>query len=76
MQNILNKGYAIEIHYKDGDVHTKYFGIKELQKATNFFNKMNKLLSLLRILIKEKQQLLLVYNLQMNEKKSQMRTHL
>ena len=43
MQNILNKGYAIEIHYKDGDVHTKYFGIKELQKATNFFNKMNNL---------------------------------
>ena len=41
MQNILNKGYAIEIHYKDGNVHTKYFGIKELQKATNFFNKMN-----------------------------------
>ena len=37
-----NKGYAIEVTYKGGDVHTKYFTSKELQKATNYFNKMNK----------------------------------
>ena len=36
-----NKGYAIAVEYKDGSVHTRYFGIKNLQKATNFFNKMN-----------------------------------
>tara|TARA_B100000214_G_scaffold347962_1_gene299673 strand:+ start:368 stop:550 length:183 start_codon:yes stop_codon:yes gene_type:complete len=41
MKNILNKGYAIAVEYKDGSVHTRYFGIKNLQKATNFFNKMN-----------------------------------
>ena len=34
-------GYAIEVKYKDGSVYTKYFGIKQLQKATNYFNKMN-----------------------------------
>tara|TARA_B100000161_G_scaffold256050_1_gene218760 strand:+ start:526 stop:732 length:207 start_codon:yes stop_codon:yes gene_type:complete len=36
-----SKGYAIEVTYKDGNVHTKYFTAKELQKATNYFNKMN-----------------------------------
>ena len=41
MKNILNKGYAIAVEYKDGSVHTRYFGIKQLQKATNYFNRMN-----------------------------------
>ena len=41
MENILKMGYAIEVKYKDGSVYTKYFGIKQLQKATNYFNKMN-----------------------------------
>ena len=41
MENILKMGYAIAVKYKDGDVYTKYFGIKDLQKATNYFNKMN-----------------------------------
>ena len=41
MKNILNKGYAIVVEYKDGSVFTKYFNIKQLQKATNYFNKMN-----------------------------------
>ena len=41
MDNILKMGYAIEVKYKDGSVYTKYFGIKQLQKATNYFNKMN-----------------------------------
>ena len=34
-------GYAIEVTFKDGNKQTRYFGIKQLQKATNFFNKMN-----------------------------------
>ena len=34
-------GYAIEVKYKDGSIYTKYFGIKQLQKATNYFNKVN-----------------------------------
>ena len=34
-------GYAIVVKYKDGSVYTKYFSIKQLQKATNYFNKMN-----------------------------------
>ena len=41
MENILKMGYAIEVKYKDGSVYTKYFGIKQLQKATNYFNKVN-----------------------------------
>ena len=41
MENILKMGYAIEVKYKDGSIYTKYFGIKQLQKATNYFNKMN-----------------------------------
>ena len=41
MDNILKMGYAIEVKYKDGSVYTKYFGIKQLQKATNYFNKVN-----------------------------------
>ena len=41
MENILKMGYAIVVKYKDGSVYTKYFGIKQLQKATNYFNKMN-----------------------------------
>ena len=41
MENILKMGYAIVVKYKDGSVYTKYFSIKQLQKATNYFNKMN-----------------------------------
>ena len=41
MKNILNKGYAIIVEYKDGSVFTKYFGIRQIQKATNYFNRMN-----------------------------------
>ena len=41
MKNILNKGYAIIVEYKDGSVFTKYFNIRQLQKATNYFNRMN-----------------------------------
>ena len=41
MENILKMGYAIEVKYKDGSVYTKYFPINQLQKATNYFNKMN-----------------------------------
>ena len=41
MDNILKMGYAIEVKYKDGTIYTKYFGIKQLQKATNYFNKVN-----------------------------------
>ena len=41
MKNILNKGYAISVHFKDGNKQTRYFGIKNLQKATNYFNKWN-----------------------------------
>ena len=42
MKNIMKMGYSIEVHYKDGSVHSKLFPINQLQKATNFFNKMNK----------------------------------
>ena len=41
MENIMKMGYAIEVKYKDGSVSTKYFPINQLQKATNYFNKMN-----------------------------------
>ena len=41
MEKILKMGYAIEVKYKDGSVYTKYFAINQLQKATNYFNKMN-----------------------------------
>ena len=41
MKNIMKMGYAIEVKYKDGSVYTKYFSINQLQKATNYFNKMN-----------------------------------
>ena len=41
MENVLKMGYAIEVKYKDGSVYTKYFAINQLQKATNYFNKMN-----------------------------------
>ena len=41
MENILKMGYAIEVKYKDGSIYTKYFDIKQLQKATNYFNKVN-----------------------------------
>ena len=37
----MKKGYAVEVTFKDGNKQTRYFGIKQLQKATNFFNKMN-----------------------------------
>ena len=37
----MKMGYAIEVKYKDGSVYTKYFSINQLQKATNYFNKMN-----------------------------------
>ena len=33
-----SKGYAVEVTYKDGSVHTKYFTAKNLKKATNYFN--------------------------------------
>ena len=41
MENILKMGYAIVVKYKDGSVYTKYFCIKQFQKSTNYFNKMN-----------------------------------
>ena len=41
MENIMKMGYAIEVTFKDGNKQTRYFGIKQLKKATNFFNKMN-----------------------------------
>ena len=37
----MKMGYAIEVTFKDGNKQTRYFGIKQLKKATNFFNKMN-----------------------------------
>ena len=37
----MKMGYAIEVKYKDGSVTTRYFPINQLQKATNYFNKMN-----------------------------------
>ena len=41
MKNIMNKGYEIEVIYKNGDKSSKFFTINQLQKATNYFNKMN-----------------------------------
>ena len=41
MENIMKMGYAVEVTFKDGNKQTRYFGIKQLKKATNFFNKMN-----------------------------------
>ena len=40
MENIMKMGYAVEVTFKDGNKQTRYFGIKQLQKATNYFNKM------------------------------------
>ena len=34
-------GYAVEVTYKNGDKSSKFFTINQLQKATNYFNKMN-----------------------------------
>ena len=36
-----SKGYEIEVTYKNGDKSSKFFTINQLQKATNYFNKMN-----------------------------------
>ena len=41
MKNIMDKGYEIEVIYKNGDKSSKFFTINQLQKATNYFNKMN-----------------------------------
>ena len=41
MENILKMGYEIEVTYKNGDKSSKFFTINQLQKATNYFNKMN-----------------------------------
>ena len=41
MENIMKMGYEIEITYKNGDKSSKFFPINQLQKATNYFNKMN-----------------------------------
>ena len=41
MENIMNKGYEIEVTYKNGDKSSKFFTINQFQKATNYFNKMN-----------------------------------
>ena len=41
MENIMNKGYEIEVTYKNGDKSSKFFTINQLQKATKYFNKMN-----------------------------------
>ena len=41
MKNIMDKGYEIEVTYKNGDKSSKFFTINQLQKATNYFNKMN-----------------------------------
>ena len=41
MENILKMGYEIEVTYKNGDKSSKFFPINQLQKATNYFNKMN-----------------------------------
>ena len=37
----MDKGYEIEVTYKNGDKSSKFFTINQLQKATNYFNKMN-----------------------------------
>ena len=36
-----SKGYEIEGTYTNGDKSSKFFTINQLQKATNYFNKMN-----------------------------------
>ena len=36
-----SKGYEIEVTYKNGDKSSKFFTINQLQKANNYFNKMN-----------------------------------
>ena len=36
-----SKGYEIEVMYKNGDKYSKFFPINQLQKANNYFNKMN-----------------------------------
>ena len=41
MENIMKKGYEIEVIYKNGDKYSKFFPINQLQKSNNFFNKMN-----------------------------------
>ena len=41
MENIMNKGFEIEVTYKNGDKSSKYFGIHQLASATKYFNKMN-----------------------------------
>ena len=41
MENILKMGYAIEVIYKNGDKYSKFFTINQLQKANNYFDKMN-----------------------------------
>ncbi len=41
MEYIMNKGYEIEVTYKNGDKSSKFFTINQLQKATKYFNKMN-----------------------------------
>ena len=41
MENILKMGYEIEVTYKNGYKSSKFFPINQLQKATNYFNKMN-----------------------------------
>ena len=37
----MKMGYEIEVIYKNGDKSSKFFPINQLQKATNYFNKMN-----------------------------------
>ena len=41
MENIMNKGFEIEVTYKNGDKSSKYFGIHQLASAIKYFNKMN-----------------------------------
>ena len=41
MKNIMDKGYEIEVIYKNGDKSSKFFTVNQLQKATNYINKMN-----------------------------------
>ena len=38
----MNKGYEIEVTYKNGDKSSKFFTAHQFTKATNYFNKMNK----------------------------------
>ena len=37
----MKKGYEIEVIYKNGDKSSKFFTMNQLQKANNYFNKMN-----------------------------------